>query len=220
MSLNFNVQPGKIFVNGEKVTNAKLNQLGVPVIVAEGTTGPSDMAAGNYDAVIGPGAYVYETATLSGANYTAAYDPVVTSYVDGQWLAFKVNAANPAAATFNAGAGAKPLYASGGTRVPDAGEIPINTIVQVRYNSSLNAAAGGWQIMSTLRDRLTHFDMVGATAKTGGLGGLVPAPRVGDQAKVLAGDGTWLDLSTQIDARLSLTIAAQSSLPLYLSVNY
>lgn len=220
MSLNFNVRPGKIMATGEKVTNAKLNQIAVPVIQAEGTIAPADMAAGNYDAVLGPGAYVYAAAPLDGAIYSAEYDPEVTTYVDGLWLAFKVGAANPAAAQFDAGAGAKPIYASGGTRVPDAGEIPSSTIVQVRYNASLNGALGGWQIQSTLADRRTVFDMVGASAQQGGLGGLVPAPKAGDQEKVLAGNGVWLDLSAQIDARLSLTVAAQSSLPLYLSVNY
>lgn len=219
MSLNFSVQPGKVWVTGEKVTTAKLNQTAVPVIVAEGVTSPSDMAAGNYETILGPGAYVYEAATLTGANYAATYSPVVTAYADGQWLAFKTDAANPANATFNAGAGAKPLYASGGTRVPDAGEIPINTVVQVRYNASLNAAAGGWQIVSTLRDRLTVFEMVGAAATTSGLGGLVPAPAAGAQGNYLRADGKWQDIAPQISAAI-VASSALNPLPLYLSVNY
>lgn len=219
MSLNFNVRPGKIMATGEKVTNAKLNQIAVPVIQAEGTIAPADMAAGNYDAILGPGAYVYEAATLDGAIYSAEYDPEVTTYTDGLWLAFKVGAANPAAAQFDAGAGEKPIYASGGTRVPDAGEIPINTIVQVRYNSSLNAGNGGWQILNTLRDRITVFDMVGANALQSGVGGLVPTPRAGDEDKLLAGDGTFHDLTDDINDAIQAT-GALNPLPLFLTVNY
>jgi len=126
---------------------------------------------------------------------------------------------NPAAATFDAGAGAKPIYASGGTRVPDTGEIPANTILQLRYNASLNGALGGWQILNTLRDRATVFEMVGASAVQGGLGGLVPAPRAGDEDKLLAGDGTYHDLDEDITAAIQAT-GALNPLPLFLAVNY
>jgi len=189
------------------------------VITAEGSTGPSDMAAGNYDAILGPGAYGYEAATLSSLNYTAVFNPVVTTYVDGLEVAIKVDLVNPAAATFDAGAGAKPIYASGGTRVPDTGEIPANTILQLRYNASLNGALGGWQILNTLRDRATVFEMVGASAVQGGLGGLVPAPRAGDEDKLLAGDGTYHDLDEDITAAIQAT-GALNPLPLFLAVNY
>ena len=219
MSLNFSYNPGKIFATGEKVTTAKINQATAGTITAEGSIGPTDMGAGDYSAALGPGAYVYELAVLTALNYAATYDPAVVTYGDGLWLTFKTDAANPAAATFDAGAGAKPLYASGGTRAPDAGEIPSNTIVQVRYNTSLNGGLGGWQIMSTLRDRRVIFDLVGASAQLGGLGGLVPAPLAGDQAKFLRGDGTWYDASADISAAIVAT-GALNPLPLYLSVNY
>ena len=42
-------------------------------------------------------------------------------------------------------------------------------------------------------------DMVGATALTAGVHGLVPAPAAGDQDKVLKGDGTWGNVSTVTD---------------------
>jgi hypothetical protein len=103
--------------------------------------------------------------------------------------------------------------------VPAAGEIPINTIVQVRYNASLNGALGGWQILNTLADRRTVFDMVGASARTNGLAGLVPAPQVGDEDKLLAGDGTFRDITDQIDEQI-LATGALNPLPLFLAVNY
>lgn len=219
MSLNFSVTPGKIFAVGEKPTTAKLNQLGVPVIVAQGVIGPGDMGVGNYDAVLGPGAYVYAAATLAGTNYTAAYNPILATYTDGLWLAFKVNAANPAAATLDAGAGIKPLYTAGGSRVPDAGEIPASSIVQVRYNTSLNAASGGWQIISVLRDRVLN-EFGGASAQAGGLRGIVPRPLAGQQTYVLRATGLWESITADIDARIAVSTAATSSLPLYLAVNY
>lgn len=215
MSLNFNVQPGKIFVTGEKVTTAKLNQLGVPVIQAEGTIGPGDMAAANYDAILGPGAYVYASATLSGVNYTAEYTPAVSTYADGQWFTFKVNVANPALATFNAGGGALPLYTAGGSRRPEAGEIPAAAIVTVRYNDDLNEGNGGFQILSLLAER-APADFQGASERTGGVRGLVPAARAGEQEYVLHADGRWRTPDTRIDERIEASGALANTLPQFL----
>ncbi len=39
------------------------------------------------------------------------------------------------------------------------------------------------------------LEMVGATASTDGVGGTVPAPLAGDQAKFLRGDATWVEVS-------------------------
>jgi len=222
MSLNFSVQPGKIFTEGEKPTTAKLNQLGVPVIRAEGVIGPTDMGAGDYSATLGPGAYGYAPATRTGLNYTAAYDPLVTVYADGLWLAFKTDTASLAGATFDAGAGAKLLYAAAGTRPLETGELPANTLVQVRYNASLNVVAtvaqGGWQIESTLPERpAPAFE--GASAQLGGQPGLVPPPLAGQQSTVLRGNGRWEDLTADIDTRIAASTALTNLLPLYLTVN-
>jgi hypothetical protein len=223
MSLNFTVQPGKVWSTGEKITTAKLNQTAVPVITAEGVTSPTDMAVADYSAVIGPGAYVYAAATLSGANYTADYSPDIATYTEGLWLAFKTAVTNPVNATFNAGAGAKPLYAAAGTRVPDPAEIPANSIVQVRYNTSLNSGAGGWQILSVLRDR-AQAEFAGSTTATGGERGLVPAPRAGEADYALRGDGTFRsltpDIETVVDASIAANNASAQILPLYMSVNH
>ena len=41
----------------------------------------------------------------------------------------------------------------------------------------------------------TYTTMIGASASTGGSGGLVPAPSAGDNEKYLCGDGTWKTVS-------------------------
>lgn len=42
------------------------------------------------------------------------------------------------------------------------------------------------------------YVMTGATASSGGLKGMVPAPAAGDQDKVLHGDGTWKDATAKL----------------------
>jgi len=39
--------------------------------------------------------------------------------------------------------------------------------------------------------------MIGATADTDGIEGLVPAPKAGDEGKFLRGDGTWAEALTE-----------------------
>jgi hypothetical protein len=197
MSLNFVVQPGKIFVTDEKVNTSKLNQLGVPVIQAEGVISASDMGAGDYSGVLTPGAYLFAAATLSGAAYTTAFDPVVTTYADGLVLAFKPDATNPANPTLDAGPGAKPLYQYGASTPVEAGDLPANRIVEVRYNSALNVvdsvALGGWEVMSLIGPRPVRNTFGPASAYLGGEMGFVPAPAASSTRKYLRDDGTWSD---------------------------
>lgn len=203
MSLNFTVQPGKIFATGEKVTNAKLNALGVPVIQAQGTIAPSDMATADYAAKLLPGAYVFATATLSGANYVVAFNPALTTYTEGLWLAFKTANANPANPGLDAGAGAKPLYQYGGRARVEAGDILAGTIVEVRYNSTL-VSGGCWEVQSLTGPFPTRAAFQPASAYTGGEQGLVPRPAVGQHNHYLRGDGQWVDVvSAAVSAAVS-----------------
>lgn len=192
MSLNFTVQPGKVWVSGEKITTAKLNQTALPVITAEGVTSPTDMAAADYSAVFGPGDYFYAAATLSSANYTAEFDPVITTYVDGLWLAVKVNATNPANATLDVGVGAKPLYQHGARSRAEAGDIVAGSIIEVRYNTTL-VLNGCWEVMTPIGPRPARAPFQPASAYVGGEQGLVPAPAASSTRKYLRDDGTWVD---------------------------
>lgn len=195
MSLNFTVTPGKIWTEGEKITTAKLNQTAQPVVTAEGSTAPSDMATGDYSGVLTAGAYFYTTATLNFATYTTA--ATVNSYVNGLVLAFKVDAANIAAPQLNAGAGAKPLYQYGGRTPVEAGDILANTIVEVRYNTSLNSGGGGWEVMTPIGPRPARSAFQPASAYLGGEQGLVPRPAVGQHNYALFGDGTWRSIAAE-----------------------
>lgn len=191
MSLNFTVTPGKVFVTNEKVNTAKLNQLGVPVIQAEGVIAPADMAAADYSGKLTPGAYCYTTATLATLTYTTAAS--VTTYVDGLWLAIKLGSTSPAAPLLDAGAGAKPLYQYGARTAVEAGDLLANTIIEVRYNSSLNSSTGGWEVLTLIGPRPARSPFQPASAYLGGEQGLVPRPNAGQQNYYLRADGTWGD---------------------------
>lgn len=201
MSLNFTVTPGKIWTEGEKITTAKLNQTATPVVTAEGNTAPSDLVAGDYSGKFTLGAYFFTTATLASATYSTV--ATVASYADGLLLAFKVDATNPAAVQLNAGAGDKPLYQYGGRTAVEAGDILANTIVEVRYNSSLNSGNGGWEVLSPIGPRPTRAPFQPASAYLGGEQGLVPRPNAGQHGYYLRGDGTWGNAVAELTAAVN-----------------
>lgn len=195
MSLNFTVSPGKVWTESERITTAKLNQTALPVITAEGVTAPSDMAEGDYSGKFTPGAYFYTTATLASSTYTTA--ATVASYVNGLTLAIKVDAANPAAVQLDAGASGKPMYQHGGRTRVEAGDIPADTIVEVRYNTSLDSGNGGWEVMTPIGPRPARSAFQPASAYVGGEQGLVPRPAVGQHNFALFGDGTWRSIAAE-----------------------
>lgn len=195
MSLNFTVSPGKVWTEGERITTAKLNQSATAVITAEGVTAPSDMAAADYSAKLTPGPYFHTTATLSGDTYTTA--DTVASYVNGLYLSVKVDATNIAEPLLNAGATGKPLYQHGGRTRVEAGDILASTIVEVRYNTSLNSGNGGWEVMTPIGPRPARSAFQPASAYLGGEQGLVPRPAVGQHNHALFGDGTWRSIAAE-----------------------
>lgn len=215
MSLNFTVTPGKIWVEGEKIDTAKLNQTALPTITASGSTAPADLAAGDYSGKFNPGAYFYTTATLSSATYTTV--ATVASYVDGLVLAVKVDATNPAVPQLNAGAGDKPLYQHGGRTRVEAGDILANTIVEVRYNSSLNSGNGGWEVTTPIGPRPARSAFQPASAYAGGEQGLVPRPAVGQQNFYLRGDGNWADVVATVQTAIASSV---TQLEIYKQQNF
>lgn len=50
----------------------------------------------------------------------------------------------------------------------------------------------------TLPEAIEVSEMIGATADLAGAAGLVPAPQAGDQNKFLRGDGTWVEVITNL----------------------
>ena len=49
--------------------------------------------------------------------------------------------------------------------------------------------------------------MIGATASSDGVAGLVPVPTAGDQLKFLRGDGTWATVTAELSAEDRADIA-------------
>lgn len=56
-----------------------------------------------------------------------------------------------------------------------------------------NTTGPVWEVIGETTPEI--HEMIGATASTDGASGLVPAPKAGDENKVLKGDGTWLELN-------------------------
>lgn len=148
MALNFTFNFGRLLGKNERVTTAKLNAIvkGITASLA-GSVGTTDITDGAVTpAKASPGAWFYAAATLAGSTYTATYAPAVAGYVDGLWLCFKANAANTGAASFDSGAGAKPLRKFGGKAL-DTGDIKAGQMCTVRYNSAL-IAGGCWEVVA------------------------------------------------------------------------
>lgn len=84
--------------------------------------------------------------------YTASFDERLTAYEDGQRVYFKPDVANTGASTINllAGlppAGIKKILHTDGSPV-DAGEMPLNKYVHMIYNSSADAGAGAFEMVT------------------------------------------------------------------------
>lgn len=139
MAITLAVTPGKVFQALEKITPAKLNQLGTPVIQIDGAFGPADMAEGDYSTVLEAGAYWYGVDT--GVANTAQVNLVapLTAYADGIAVAFKVAATNTGAVTLSVnGLAAQPVKKYGGTTDLAAGDWVVGQIVLVRYRLDPN----------------------------------------------------------------------------------
>jgi hypothetical protein len=203
MSLVVNLSVGRLLSRNERMTTAKLNAIVKSIVIdISGSVGTSDLLPG----AVTPdkmtnGAYFYAApATFDGAStYTANYTPVITSYVDGLFLAFKVDTINPGAVNFNAGGGGKPLVKHGGLRQVDPGDLVLNGIAMVRFNTTL-IAGGCWEVMSLVGRPVETTPFVGATPYLAGQAGIMPAPSAGQNEFYLRGDGTYQDVVTTLTA--------------------
>lgn len=190
------ISVGRLLGRNEKLTTAKFNAIVKSIVISlSGITGTAEIGDGAVTpAKAGPGAWFYAAGALTATTYTAAYAPTpVASYADGLWLTFKADAANPALAEFDGGAGAKPLYKNGGRARLDPGDIAAGSIVTVRYNTTL-VAGGCWEVMSLLALRPVDYPFQPASAFVAGQQGLVPAPPASAVRLYLGSDGIWRDV--------------------------
>lgn len=153
MSLSIVVTRSATLPAGRPVTLAALRLLGLPSVSISGSVATGDLAPGAVTAAkVTPDAYAYAAATGTDA-YAATFNPAVTAYANG--LQLQVKFANPNATTtptLNAnGVGAKKLRFRGDLALR-AGDIQANCILALVYNSSLDAAAGGWEIQNIRED--------------------------------------------------------------------
>ncbi len=220
MSQVVTISVGRLLGKNERLTTAKFNAVVKSIVInISGSVGTTDLADGAVTPPkLLPGAYTYAPATLAAGTYTAAYAPLpVTTYTDGLWLTFKTDLANTAAPKLDAGAGAKPLVSYGGHPL-NAGDIRAGGIATVRYNSTLvvNAVAGAFEVMSLIGPVPLTGNVLGATAVSNGQRGYVPTPLVGEQDYALRGDGTFRNLTPDIDARILVTAPAANNFLQYL----
>jgi hypothetical protein len=74
----------------------------------------------------------------------------LTAYADGMLVRAEVDTTTAGSAiTLNCGAGAKPVYQYDGVSNPTAAQWASGQQVLVTYGGALNAAAGGWRILSS-----------------------------------------------------------------------
>lgn len=207
MALTVNLKVGRLLSRNEKLNTAKFNAVVKGIVIdLTGLIGSADIAPGAVNAAAtSADAFWYALATSSGGTYTAAYANAVNAYVDGMWLSFKTDAACLQAPKFDAGAGAVTIVKWGGYAI-GPGELPANSIITVRYNSTL-IPGGCWEALSPIQNDPMRDDFAKASATMGGERGLVPAPRAGQQNYVLFATG-WADPTATIAA---IVQAQQSS---------
>jgi hypothetical protein len=93
------------------------------------------------------GATNYALDTGVANAYVAAFTPSITSRVNGRLLRFKAKTTNTASSTFNDGAGLANLLGLGGLAL-QGGEVVVDGICTVCWNSSLWGGAGAYVLLS------------------------------------------------------------------------
>lgn len=172
MALTITVTPGITIYYGQIVDEGVLNQLGRPTLSIGGSTGPTDIAQGDYSARLMAGAYFYAAGTLSTGVYAVTLAPALANYNTGLRLAFKASAANAGAVDIDInGLGAKNIFKSDGVTELAANDILSGQIVEVAYDGTsfqlINAAFPASLALSGSLSVGTTFAVTGASTFTG-----------------------------------------------------
>lgn len=85
----------------------------------------------------------------------------------------------------------------GDSIVDSLGELIDVNLAGLTTGQVLSYNGAEWVPM-TLPEAIEVSEMTGATADLAGAAGLVPAPKAGDQNKFLRGDGTWVEVITDL----------------------
>lgn len=124
-----------------------------------GSISGADIASNTINTThITPGAYFYAAGALAGSSYAVTLSPALAGLANGVVVRFKASAESPAGGcTLNVNSlGAKNLYRNG-VLVLGKGSIRADQLVECIYNTSLNAAAGGWEITSQHGHTEDHY---------------------------------------------------------------
>jgi hypothetical protein len=150
MALSISLTAGKSFQENEKITNAKLNQLvGGAEVTLEGQVSTTELEDRSVTPVKGKhGAWFYSAGGGTASAHTVTTGSSLAAYADGLILRYKVPGNSTGAVTLNVdGLGAKNLYKLDGATAIAAGDLRLNQVIEVVYNSSLNGGAGGWHLI-------------------------------------------------------------------------
>lgn len=94
------------------------------------------------------GSEVYAASVVGTDAYAVTLSSAIASYTNGLPVRFKADVANTGNATLNVNAiGAKNIYKNQNVVLAN-GDIPANGIIDVVYNTSLDAGNGGWEMTS------------------------------------------------------------------------
>ncbi len=102
-----------------------------------------------------------------------------------------------------------------GSSFNPSGDISLNDVADILINDE-TLADGDLLIYDANEDKWVNASvaealqvpiMIGATASSNGVAGLVPVPTAGDQLKFLRGDGTWATVTAELSAEDRADIA-------------
>lgn len=166
MALTVTVTPNETWPAGTKITLARLRNTAKPAVSVTGSVTGSDISANSITRDrVKHEAFFYGTDSGTAAALAVNdLSPQPASLVNGLQVIFKALNDCAASATLNVNTlGAKKIYRQSGTLLA-ANDIRANQLVHVLYNTSLDSAAGGWELISAIAN---DDDQYAATAGTG-----------------------------------------------------
>lgn len=148
MALSINITARKLFSRLEKITNAKLNQLGLPTVTLTGTASTSQIADGAVTApktAFGPVFYATDGGTANAHSLQQATNatPIPAALATGMVFRYRANATNtgPVTVVVAAIGGALDLYKQTGQALK-AGDIRATQAVEILFTGF------EWQLLS------------------------------------------------------------------------
>lgn len=122
----------------------------------------------------GGGTAIPYGATTGTNTYSATMSPVVSAYADGQMYHIRVGNSSTGLVTIDLGPGAKKAFDTSGAQIQD-GYLKAGVDYVIVYNSTLDAAAGGFTVVNEvihgfMNLRATYTTGTGLWPSTGGSG--------------------------------------------------